>query len=86
MFVLVLRNADYVNDCDDGYNYNHPHETKRDLFVHDYMESVTSASLAKKYKTRSGAEKFKKKLTSYHKNPEDSPYFNAEIMEIKEEE
>lgn len=82
MYVLVLRNADYINDCDDGYHYNNPYQDKRDMFVYDYLEHVTRASYAKKFKTLAAAKRFKNKLISYNVNPEESPYFNAEVVEI----
>ena len=82
MYVLALKNSIYVNDCDDGYHYNNPYTDVRDMYVYDYCEHVTKPSYAKKFKTKAAAIRFKNKLVGYMENPTESPYYNAEIVEI----
>lgn len=82
-FVLVKRNGEYVCDADDGYHYNHPVTLIRDLYIMDYYEDSLYPQYAKLYKTRAGAERFKKKLISYNRIPEESYYYDCEIIEIE---
>lgn len=83
MYVLVLRDSIYENDCDDGCHYNNPYTDVRDMYVYDYCEHVTRTNLAKKFKTKAAAVRFKNKLVGYNQNPEESPYYNAEVIETE---
>jgi len=80
-YVLVFRNAEYEYDVDDGYQ--HPETLIKDLNVVDYLEHVLNPKYAKQYKTRAAAERFKKKLMSYMRNPEESEYAKCEVAEIE---
>lgn len=82
-FVLVKRNAEYVYDVDDGYHYQHPEILIRDLYIVDYCKDALSPKYAKIYKTRAAAERFKKKLISYNRIPEESYYYDCEVVEIE---
>lgn len=82
-YVLVFRNAEYEYDVDDGYHYQHPEILIKDLYVVDYCEHVLNPRYAKQYKTRAAAERFRKKLMSYMRNPEESEYAKCEIAEIE---
>ena len=82
-YVLVFRDAEYEYDVDDGYHYQHPETLIRDLYVVDYCDHALNPRYSKKYKTRASAERFKKKLMSYMRNPEESEYAKCEVIEIE---
>lgn len=84
MYALVKKNAEIIWDPDDGYHYNNPTTIKKDLYVKDYLTHVFQPDMAKLYKTKGAAERFKKKLMNYSANPDNSEYAEYEVIEVQE--